>query len=567
MSFIQKQPERKGRVSVHLATSVHVPGKKHPSHVRQYLGVLDTSSNELLLGSKSVEPDDVLMKLLKAKGITYNGKHAEGRGPKPKHGAQYRRVETDLKGARLSGSGFAVTEIGRSGALRKLGQESGLLEALRIGFGETDAGRLLALAIHQVCEGEALYLAEDWMEDAGMDSLGMSAASVCRQMAIIGDNHAGQQEFFRAWIKECGTPTALIHDTTSISSYAADLESAEWGYNRDCELLPQVNLALVVAQKSRRPLWFRLLPGSIPDVSSLKITSKMLLELGLENFSYSLDRGYFSSSNLSAMLGSNLDFTIGVPLGNSQAKALLKKHHNALRSVKRAFLYGEERLRHVECQFQATMADGTKKLLPGHLYLNPERQEQSLKRIEIKILQMEDKARSIAFHDRKVAANWIQENAGALGSYLSVSSSNGEIIIKRKSNALAKLANKLGITLLISTDANAGREKVMSNYRSRDLAEKVFDNYKNATGNNRLRSGNDDASKGRVFLGFLSVVLRSLFEQHLRDKGLLKHHSVQQSLALLRKVKQVKFVSGKEIILEVPKKARELALSFGVPLE
>ena len=287
----------------------------------------------------------------------------------------------------------------------------------------------------------------------------------------------------------------------------------------------------------------------------------------MENFSYSLDRGYFSSSNLSAMLGSKLDFTIGVPLGNSQAKALLKKHHNALRSVKRAFLYGEERLRHVECQFQATMTDGTKKLLPGHLYLNPERQEQSLKGIELKILQMEDKARSTAFHDRKVATRWIQENAGALGSYLSVSSSNGEIMIKRKSNALAKLANKLGITLLISTEANAGREKVMSNYRSRDLAEKVFDNYKNATGNNRLRSGNDDASKGRVFLGFLSVVLRSLFEQHLRDKGLLKHHSVQQSLALLRKVKQVKFVSGKEIILEVPKKARELAISFGVQTE
>ena len=45
MSFIQKQPERNGRFSVHLATSIHVPGKKYPSQMRQYLGVLDPMNN------------------------------------------------------------------------------------------------------------------------------------------------------------------------------------------------------------------------------------------------------------------------------------------------------------------------------------------------------------------------------------------------------------------------------------------------------------------------------------------------------------------------------------------
>ena len=566
MSFIQKQPERNGRFSVHLATSIHVPGKKYPSQMRQYLGVLDPMNNELLLSTKAAEPDATLLKLLKAKGISYNGKRADGRGPKPKHGAQLCKTETDLTTVQSNPVGIAITEIGRSNALRHLGEESGLLESLCNGFGKTDGSRLLALAMHQVCEGEALYLAEEWMGDAGLETTGMASSSLCRLMSQIGSDHAGQQEFFSAWIKACGMPKALINDTTSISTYAADLESAEWGYNRDCEALPQVNLALVVAQESRRPLWFRMLPGSIPDVTTLKITSQMLLELGLDHFSYSLDRGYFSSSNVSGMLENNLDFTIGVPLGNSQAKALLKKHHNALRGVKRAFLYGDERLRHVECQFRATMSDGTPKLLPAHLYLSPERQEQSLKGIEINILSLEKKAIDIAFEDRHAATNWIRENAGALSPYLSVYSSNGKIGIKRKSNAVAKLAKKLGITLIISTDANAGKENAMSNYRARDIAEKVFDAYKNATGNNRLRSGKDDASQGRVFLGFLAVVLRSLFEQRLRESSLIKHYSVQQALSLLRKIKNLKFASGKEIILEVPKKVREVAMAFGVPV-
>ena len=68
--------------------------------------------------------------------------------------------------------------------------------------------------------------------------------------------------------------------------------------------------------------------------------------------------------------------------------------------------------------------------------------------------------------------------------------SNGKIGINCRFNAIVKLAGKVGGTLLISIDAKEGRENVMTNYLgTRDLAEKVFDSYKNATGNNHLRSG------------------------------------------------------------------------------
>ncbi len=47
-----------------------------------------------------------------------------------------------------------------------------------------------------------------------------------------------RQKFFSEWIKACGSPKVLIHDTTSISTYSNLLEDAEWGYNRDNEQLP-----------------------------------------------------------------------------------------------------------------------------------------------------------------------------------------------------------------------------------------------------------------------------------------------------------------------------------------
>ena len=72
----------------------------------------------------------------------------------------------------------------------------------------------------------------------------------------------------------------------------------EWGYNRDREELPQINYGLVYAKETQLPLFYRLIPGSITDVATLAATSAMLMELGLKNFSYSLDRGYFSTAGL-----------------------------------------------------------------------------------------------------------------------------------------------------------------------------------------------------------------------------------------------------------------------------
>jgi len=558
MAYVVKQATGRGQVHLYLAVNHHDPAKRQARQSRTYLGVLDQATGELLLGMNSQEPDAATKELLRGKGITYAGRRASPPGPKPT-GPRKPRPAADIAGA-LSRS--RVVEIGRVEALSHLAKQSGLLGALESAYGSDAAGRVLAVAMYEACEGGAMYLAGEWAEETGAPE-GLSSASLSRLASELGSDTASSDTFFRSWIEACGKPVALVHDTTSISSYAADLDLAEWGYNRDKEALPQVNLALVVARESRLPLWFRVVPGSVPDVSTLKLTGRMLRALGLERFAYALDKGYYSLSNLKDMLESKLGFTIGVPLGNAQAKALVAASRRALAAVKRSFLYKDERVRHVEGVFTVETKDGAR-TLPAHLYSDPARREAMSKRIETAVLELERKGSENPFEGRSQARAWIRGNAGRLGKFLAPSVEAGRWRVARKANALARAMNDFGLTLVVTTSPDHGPEATLSDYRCRDMAEKVFDTCKNSTGNRRLHTGDEATAQGRLFLAFLAVTLRCLVEAKLRQAKLLKAHTVDEAFAFLRKVKRIQLADGGSALLEVPRKARLVAEALGM---
>ncbi|MDR0752483.1 MAG: hypothetical protein LBF12_07930, partial [Christensenellaceae bacterium] len=82
------------------------------------------------------------------------------------------------------------------------------------------------------------------------------------------------ESFFKKWINKLTIKESFCYNITSISSYSENNSFMEWGYNRDKEELKQVNLAIIFGQDSGLPAYYRLIPGSIPDVVTLKKTLK-----------------------------------------------------------------------------------------------------------------------------------------------------------------------------------------------------------------------------------------------------------------------------------------------------
>jgi len=97
----------------------------------------------------------------------------------------------------------------------------------------------------------------------------------------------------------------------------------EYGYNRDKDGLPQVNLGLYVDKKADIPFGFDVYPGSIADVSTLKGTVKKIRDLGIEKTCLVVDRGFFSQDNVEELTASGMDFIMPATAKLQQVKELL----------------------------------------------------------------------------------------------------------------------------------------------------------------------------------------------------------------------------------------------------
>ena len=79
--------------------------------------------------------------------------------------------------------------------------------------------------------------------------------------------------FFLKWIAAKHNKGYFALDITSVSSYREFIDYIRWGYNRDGEDLPHVNLLMMTSEESHLPIYYRILSGSIKDVSMKHLVS------------------------------------------------------------------------------------------------------------------------------------------------------------------------------------------------------------------------------------------------------------------------------------------------------
>ena len=71
------------------------------------------------------------------------------------------------------------------------------------------------------------------------------------------------------------------------------------GYNRDGDDLAQVNLLMITSEHTHLPVYYRILSGSIRDVSALKESIRNLKLLGTNTVRLIMDKGFYSDSPVS----------------------------------------------------------------------------------------------------------------------------------------------------------------------------------------------------------------------------------------------------------------------------
>ena len=562
MAYIAIKNNKSGQKQVHYCTSKREPGKNNPVQTRKHLGLLSPDGKELILSNKIEALTVDVIELLKNKNISFNGNKV----PAKEHKIRI-NPEVFLEDCKIS-------EIGETILFNKLIEEIKLKAAFNNVYSESIIQQIICVAIFENCTKNPLYRLQSWAQGTpfGDQKIGLSAASMSRLCQYLGENESLIQQFFKNWIDINNKPYALVCDNTSISSYSRNISFLERGYNRDGENLEQVNVTNVFSRDTMLPLYYRLLYGSVTDIKTITQTITYLKEFGIEHFSLALDRGFFSKENLLEFHKQNISFTIGVPCcNNNEAERILDKNSKQIKQAKNKMTGDYSKYFHIQDEYILEIDENVKLVFAAHVYMDIDRQrieqDNIYNVVDHVLLNTKDKT----FNSEKEAKEFLSTLKLSEDSLSMIEINKCSIEQEKVNNNsktpkensfyftisinetnFEKLLENTGMFMIINSDIAADGETTLRDNKSRDLQEKIYYVLKNETGNDRLKVASDDATKGKLFLAFISVILHKALENKMRENNILHRFSVPALLDECNKVSVVKVKDGYKGNAEVP---------------
>jgi transposase len=197
------------------------------------------------------------------------------------------------------------------------------LEALLL---PSEVSMVRALAFNRIIRPTAMKNVESWYEGTTLalesPQIDLAGQRVSELLGRLGESNIPDR-FMSQLIEGTGTKSTLIYDITSLSSYSQLINLLEYGYNRDGEPLPQINLSLILDKDKGIPVMYDIFPGSISDVSTLSGTLKKIKAHGIQNYVAVMDRGFFSLSNLKELMRDKISFIMAAKLQLNDLKQLM----------------------------------------------------------------------------------------------------------------------------------------------------------------------------------------------------------------------------------------------------
>lgn len=501
MSYIVHQ-KVKGKTYAYEAESYWDSEKKAPRQRRRYMGVVDEVTGQIV----------------------------------------EKKFQRDIKSAKDYGPTYLLDQIARELQLRK---------KLSDAFG-SQGEEVLALAMAKVINPDSLRNLHRVLEDSFLPEIfelkeDFTSQRLSRLIEDLGGKEAAMASFFASLV--CPKEEALVYDITSLSSYSRNLEWLEYGYNRDGMDLPQVNLGLVVSLETGMPLLIKLFPGSMTDVVTLHNLAEEARSIGIADCMFIIDRGFYSEGNIGMLKEAGIDFIMPLPFGRKVGKGLISETNASIADAENAKLFKDEVYHVVEEDLEIA---GVK--LKGFVFFSKKKESEEHQSFYRHLLDIEQVLEGTkVWHGNPM--EHFKDAAGRFANYFECIVQDRALHLKRRQNAIAQAENRMGKMILLSSQAGATWDSVLSLYRERDEVEKHFDQLRNELELLPLRIQKTVSLRGLLFIFFVALLLRVQLLNRAREAGLLARQSVDDILFELSKVRAVS-TGGRWMLTEVPKKAR-----------
>ena len=442
--------------------------------------------------------------------------------------------------------------IGPSLILDRVARDTGLMATVHQAFPD-HWDQILTLAYFLVCTGHALVHADAWCRNHTVPAPGpFTSQRLSDWLSAITED--GRQTFFKTWGKRISQQEYLCYDITSVSSYSALNEFVHFGYNRDGESLPQVNLAVVYGQKSRLPVTYRILPGAISDVSTIKTMLAGFHKLDYPAVSLVLDRGFYSQQNVTALFDQRCHFIIGMPGHRRRVREVIDRCRDAVHSPHGYRQIDMDSL-YMHTELYQWPENGRR--CYRHLYYDPLRAAQDFDTLNKHLLVCKKELETGQHnprHERDYEQYFIVKETPVRGRQ-----------VRYHDAAIRAYRDRYAGFFAILSTRKMDALEVLQIYRNKDTIEKIFDDLKNALDMKRLRMHSSGRMAGRLFVQFIALILFSQIQQVLREKDLASHYSPKLVLGELESLTRIHYTGKyKDLVSEVSKTQREILTAFGI---
>ena len=434
----------------------------------------------------------------------------------------------------------SVRDFGAAYFLRELSEKIGLLGILRDTLPDVWQ-EVFCLACYLVAADKPVMYCEDWAaSNAGFDAGSMSSQRISKLLMAFGC--AQRNSFYRSWYGFIREKEYIALDITSVSSYSERISACEWGYNRDGENLPQVNICMLFGEDSRLPVYQAIYSGSLRDVSTLKATVSEFSALsGAADIMIVMDKGFFSAKNVNMLLREDegkppYRFLMPVPFTSKFAKGQVESERKDIDSIDNVILTNGAPIRGLR-KLRA-WGDGTK--LNAHVFFNPEKAVKERNELFGYVTSLARQAAVDPFNE-KLAAEY--------SKYLIVRKSQqtgGGVTVNIRKDVVASELETVGWFVLLSNHIE-NAQTAHDIYRMKDVVEKGFLKYKSNLGLGRLRVHSDDRMQNKIFIAFIALIIASAIHETMRKKNLFKCMTFDKLILTLAKLKAAT-VNGKTIL-------------------
>ena len=445
--------------------------------------------------------------------------------------------------------------------LQQITQKLGLDKILEQVFPD-DFKDILSLSFFSICNNSALYTYPLWLDEHQLpDAKKLHSPDVSALCQLIGRKQKSVYDFFNLWTAKCQSYSSVYFDITSISSYANDIDFIEWGYNRDHEQLPQLNIGLFCSEDTELPIYYHIYPGSISDVSTLKNGLKYLHSFGLNDIMLILDRGFCSKKNILQMNEcDSMTFIQPMTFSMKKVSEIIRTNRKKLKDIASAIKFKEEILHYVSTDF--TLEN---EIFTAHLFYNEKAEIDQRHNLLSMLFDIENTFTKDIFETQKEYMDYRNENIPE--KYQDFFKYNrSKKSIERNDRKLKSYLLRSGYFIFLSNNKKLNKYSILQHYRKRDIVEKMFDIEKNHMDSKRLRCHGEASANGRIFIKFIALITYSYIMHNMKDKQLFNKYSVKELLAILSKIRQT-FINGEQIISEVSKAQREILNEFDITPE